>query len=282
MKSFRSLLFLFLVTPAVLQAQQEDVTFFVIGKHQNYEQDVLRKVHPVDFSFFSEIFLTGNGDASDATLTLPTGEEISFMDQRRIDGPEKDNLLLIRGEERYRSYEALQSRYPDGDYQISFNTPSGDVAGAVLSFPGDRLPTAPIVEIRQNGGLLCGYVDADLDIDVSWTPFAEGRADDQGVLDDLVFVILEDKDGNRVSHSGRPFEDRPYLTFADTSYVIKASALTPGQRYTLSVEHAVLADTRLSDSVPSMTTTAVTTKMILETVNSPQSKDCQPAPSMEH
>ena len=41
---------------SALHAQQADVTFFVIGKHGSYEQDVLRQVHSVDFSFFSEIF----------------------------------------------------------------------------------------------------------------------------------------------------------------------------------------------------------------------------------
>ena len=255
-------------------AQQQDVTFFVIGKHGNYDQDVLRKTHSVDFSFFSEIFLTGSGDATHAILTLPTGEEISFADQRIVEGPERDNILLVRGDERYQNFPALQSRYPDGDYRVSFESPSGNVAGAILSFPGDPLPSPPLIEVRQRGELLCGYVDAGIDLDVSWTPFAQGRADELGVLDDLIFVILEDGDGNRVAHSGRPFEDTPYLTFADTNHRIDASALRPGQNYVLSVEHAVLADTHLSDAVPSMTTTAVTTRLKLQTLVAAQKIEC--------
>jgi hypothetical protein len=255
-------------------AQQEDVTFFVIGKHGNYDQDVLRRTHSVDFSFFSEIFLTADGDASNAILTLPTGEEISFTDQRIVEGAEQDNLFLVRGDERYQNYAALQTRYPDGNYRISFESPSGNVDGALLSFPGDPLPSPPVIEVRQRGELLCGYVDAGIDLAVSWTPFAQGRADELGVLDDLIFVILEDAEGNRVAHSGRPFEDSPYLTFADANHRIDASAMQPGQTYVLSVEHAVLADTHLSDAVPSMTTTAVTTRLRLQTLVLSQTADC--------
>ena len=197
------------------------------------------------------------------------------MDQRIVDGPEQDNLLLVRGEKRYGSYADLQSRYPDGDYRVAFESPSGNIDGATLSFPGDRLPSPPVIEVRQNGEQLCGYADAAIDMTVSWTAFTQGRADEQGVLDDLIFVILEDAQGNRVSHSGRPFEDRPYLTFADMHHVIDASAMQPDQSYLLSVEHAVLADTHLSDAVPSMTTTAVTTKLELETFMAPRTVDCE-------
>ena len=35
-------------------AQQSDVTFFVIGKHHNVQQDSSGVQRPVDFSFFSE------------------------------------------------------------------------------------------------------------------------------------------------------------------------------------------------------------------------------------
>ena len=265
----------FILCSCPAMAQEEDVTFFVIGKHGNYDQDVLRQTHSVDFSFFSEIFLTSSGDATNAVLTLPTGEEISFADQRIVEGAEQDNLFLVRGDERYQNYAALQSRYPDGNYRISFESPSGNVDGAVLSFPGDALPSPPLIEVRQHGEVLCGYVDAGIDLDVSWTPFALGRTDESGVLDDLIFVILEDAEGNRVAHSGRPFEKGTYLTFADVNHQIDASAMRPGQTYVLSVEHAVLADTHLSDAVPSMTTTAVTTRLRLQALVAPQKVDCE-------
>jgi len=54
-------------------AQQEDVTFFVIGKHANFDQSADGSREPFDFSFFAEIFLTEKGDADNAFMDMPPG-----------------------------------------------------------------------------------------------------------------------------------------------------------------------------------------------------------------
>jgi hypothetical protein len=247
-------------------AQQEDITFFVIGKHANFDQLANGDLEPVDFSFFSEIFLTSDGDAQNAFLNLPTGERIRFRDQRLADGPDKDNLLLISGARRFSSYAELQSWYPDGIYEIEFDTPSGSVSNGTLEFPQNGLPTSPQVTLRQDETELSGLADPNQALEVRWSEFTQGSADENGILDDLIFVILEDETGQRVSHSGRPFEGRPYLTYADSSHTIAASAMQAGREFTLSVEHATLSDTRKFDGVPAMTTYAVTTKLKFRTM----------------
>lgn len=246
-------------------AQQEDVTFFVIGKHANFDQLASGDIEAVDFSFFAEIFLSADGDAGQAFMHTPTGETIRFRDQRLVEGPDQDNLLLISGARRFTSYAELQSWYPDGSYKIEFDTHSGSVSNATLNFPQNGLPQAPRVTLRQNGSVLCGTVNPNHDLEVRWSQFAQGGADANGILDDLIFVILEDETGERVSHSGRPFENRPYLTFADSSHTISASALQPGQQYKLGVEHALLTDTQTFDTIPAMTTYAVTTSLRFRT-----------------
>jgi len=258
--------FILLVSvPGQARAQQQDVTFFVIGKHANFNQLPHAELKPVDFSFFSEIFLTANGNAEAAFLETPGGERIRFRDQRQADGPEKDNLLLISGAKRFTNYAELQSWYPDGTYGIEFNTPGGPVKDAQLSFPNKSLPRPPQLTLRQDGAPVCGMVDPDRNLDVSWSKFVQGSADENGILDDLIFVILEDHTGMRVSHSGRPFENGRYLTFADTTYEIKAQAMQAGEQYTLSVEHASLNDTKMIDGVAAMTTSAVTTSLKFRT-----------------
>ena len=251
--------------PTMASAQGEDVTFFVIGKHANFDQQNDGRLLPVDYSFFSEIFFTESGDASNAFLNLPTGERIRFRDQRAAEGADKDNLLLIRGAKRFASYEELQDWYPDGRYGIEFDTPSGTVNADTLRFPENGLPHAPVIELTQERGPDCGLIDAGRDLVVRWTPFAQGRADINGVLDDLIFVIVEDESGRRVSHSGRPFEERPFLTYAESQHLIPAGTLENGRRYELSVEHALLTDTQRVDGVPAMTTYAVTTRRIIAT-----------------
>ena len=82
--------------------------------------------------------------------------------------------------------------------------------------------------------------------------------------DDLLFVIMGDCDGVRRAHSGRPFENTPYLTYADTHFVIKAEQLLPENVYQLSVEHAVL-DTTTEHEVTAFATFATTTFLDIKT-----------------
>ncbi len=259
-------------------AQRADVTFFVIGKHANFQQGASGNRAPVDFSFFSEVFLTSNGDASNAVLEFPTGERIDYRDMRTATGGDRDNLFLVSGEDRYTDFRSLQARYPDGHYRVSFATPSGDVSDGALQFAERPLPAAPKISIRQ-GAHHCRVLQAGSDATITWGPFAEGRKDANGVLDDLIFVILTDAGGNRVAHSGRPFEERPYLTYRDSEFTIDGDALQIGS-YTLSVEHALLDDTTRFDGVPAFTTRAVTTKLDISVAAEPA--DCAPpAPTLD-
>ena len=257
-------------------AQQSDVTFFVIGKHANFAQHGAGVPTPVDYSFFSEIFLTTGGDADSAVLEFPTGAQIDYRDMRDADGGARDNIFLVSGEDRFRDFASLQRRYPDGTYRISFNTPSGSVHDGELLFVERPLPTPPRISLRQGNRIDCAKVAPGVDLEVTWSAFAEGRADPNGILDDLIFVILTDADGNRVAHSGRPFEARPYLTYATDSFAIDGAALKPETTYTLSVEHALLDDTTRFDDVPAFTTRAVTTKLELSTKATAVSAECAP------
>ncbi len=252
-----------LLLPMQISAQQKDVTFFVIGKHANYSQDESGDRTAIDYSFFSEIFLTAEGDGGNATLTFPTDEVVGFKDMREVDGGSKDNIFLYAGPDRLDTLAALQDRYPDGTYKVSFDTPSGSVESGQLTFENRGLPDAPAVGIFQDDGMNCANINPDADVTVSWGEFSKGRADPNGILDDLVFVILTDAYGMRVAHSGRPFEQRPYLTYADSSFTIEASVLVPNHTYELSVEHAILDDTVRFGGVPAFTTRAVTTKLML-------------------
>lgn len=246
-------------------AQQADVTFFVIGKHVNYRQSSEGARNPVDYSFFSEIFLTEQGDASNATLGFPGGERVDFRDMRRADGGSRDNIFLVTGDERFTRVDGLQSRYPDGRYTVSFESPSGSVSNGELNFRPRPLPAPPAVSVSQGQLGNCELLAPGRDAEVRWQPFTEGRTDPNGILDDLVFVILTDSDGHRVAHSGRPFSGDNYLTFADKLFVIDGEVLVPDSTYTLSVEHALLDDTTRFRSVPAFTTRAATTKLELRT-----------------
>lgn len=250
-----------------LSAQEQDVTFFVIGKHANFDQDESGTRTPVDYSFFSEIFLRGDGDARDATLTSPDGSKVTFADQRKAEPDKRDNLLLVSGKSRYTDFAALQADYPDGTYRISFGTPSGAVRDAKLVFSEGSLPAAPRIMLEQGGRRACTVVDPGQDLRVRWTRFSEGGPDPAKILDDLIFVIVTDESGTRVAHSGRPFEGKPFLTYAADEFLIPSATLQNGRHYTVSVEQAILDDTRVFGGVPAMTTRAVTTALAITADN---------------
>jgi hypothetical protein len=242
-------------------AQQTEVTFFVIGKHANFSQTSTGDRHPVDYSFFSEIFLADKGEASGAVLTFPTGERVNYTDMRSASGASRDNILLYSGAERFAQLAELQQRYPDGTYHVTFDTPGGPITDAALRFDARRLPRPAVIRVAQGQKGNCVKLVPNVDAIVTWGRFAEGAADENGILDDLVFVILTDADGMRVAHSGRPFSGKPYLTYADSSFTIDGASIVANRDYTLSVEHAILDDTSRPGGIPAFTTRAVTTKL---------------------
>ena len=272
------ILSLLMASVSGLKAQEADITFFVIGKHATFSQDASGERTPVDYSFFAEVFLSQNGDASNGRLTLPNGSETAFEDYRQAEGGQRDNILKVIGKARYASFADLQADYPDGEYQVSFDTPSGSVRGARLLFNGDPLPQAPAIMLSQGGSRICTVADPAQDLRVSWSRFTQGGADPNGLLDDLIFVILTSDEGVRVAHSGRPFENKPFLNYAAEDFTIPAGAMESGRAYSLSVEHAILDDTRIYGGVTAMTTRAVTTKLAISAGNpdAGPDTDCPP------
>ena len=94
------------------------------------------------------------------------------------------------------------------------------------------MPEPVTISLAQNGsGVAPSRVDPNRELTVRWSDFAQGRADPNGVIDDLIFVILTDCHGEIVSHSGRPFAATPFLTYEVESYPVTKGALAPGLPY---------------------------------------------------
>jgi hypothetical protein len=130
---------------------------------------------------------------------------------------------------------------------------------------GSSLPEAPEIKLSQGGlPVTPDQIDPNLDLKVTWSNFAEGGQDPLGIMDDLLFVIMANCHGERISHSGRPFENTPYLTYADDFFLIDAETLIPENAYQVSVEHAIL-DTSSNYGVPAFATFATTTFLDLKT-----------------
>ena len=246
-----------------LGAEQSDITFVVAGKTSNHRQRADGRVDALNYHFFAEIFLQDGGRVTEATMLAP----ISGAAPAPL---EDSGYALEHHGGRYATEAALEQAYPDGDYQFDYISPStGRVTQSVtLKNPksaGSGLPAAPRIFLAQAGKPVHPReIDPGLDLRVTWSAFTEGGADPAGIMDDLLFVIMADCEGVRRAHSGRPFENTPYLTYADTHFDISAELLVPASAYQLSVEHAVL-DTSEEHDVIGFATFATTTFLDLRT-----------------
>jgi hypothetical protein len=260
----RALFFLAaLLLPLTVGAAQTDITFIVAGKTSNHRQQPDGQVQVLNYHFFAEIFLQPNGSVNHSSLLTPLAEGVA--------APFADSgyALEMHGG-RYATETELEANYPDGDYIFQYQSPStGSVRQVVTlgnpSSVGSGLPEAPRIFLYQGGKPAASqHIDPRQDLLVTWSEFQDGGPDPLEIMDDLLFVIMADCDGVRRAHSGRPYENTPYLTYADKSFVIRAEQLLPENIYQLSVEHAVL-DTSREHDVVGFATFASTTFLDIHT-----------------
>ncbi len=273
-------------TPA--RSPGDHVSFFVIGKSWNFDQDSGGNLNLVDLGYFAEIFKTAGGEVSEAFMQLdaPGAEPIPF-DHEGYGGA----VLYGGSGVRHQAVETLDAELPNGTYLFRFATPAGNIENFDISLTGadgkTDLPPGPVINLDQGGALVAndGIAPGE-DVVVSWTPFTTGRADPNGIADDLIFVMMKDCRGERAFHSGRPLDtpnplepDKPsdtLLTFANDEVVIPGTAWRPGVRYTLDVEHARLLDTDKRQGVVGMSTYAVTTHLQVRVTGEPAPGDACP------
>lgn len=272
-------------------APGDHVRFFVVGKSWHYEQDVAGELTLVDLGYFAEIFKTVDGVASDAKMQLqqPGSEPIPFV--READG---GAVLHGRAGKRHKELAALDAELPNGDYAFSFTTPAGKVEGYEVTLAGEGgttdLPPAPKITLTQEGKpVASNAVQPGVDVLVSWSRFDTGRADPNGIADDLIFVMMEDCRGERAFHSGRPLgtpnplepgrESRRVLTYEDTEVTIPGRTFASGITYKLDVEHARLLDTDNRHGVVGMSTFAVTTHVYVNVTGEAPEGACATTPA---
>lgn len=249
---------IWVLASTLVRAQAEHVSFLVMGKTTNHRQLASGELSLLNYHFFAEIFPKpgpGQGEVTEASLRFPDGHWQAFEDLGYV--------LEVHGG-RYDNEADLDELYPNGDYTFAFTTPGGRVEGRVLSIRGtgegeSRIPAPARITLSQRGEVVSpDAVSADEDLEVTWTPFQTGEGDPQGIVDDLIFVVVADCHGERIEHSGRPFEGRPFLTFETRDYVVPGNKLVPGRPYQMSVEHAKV-DTSRESGLVGLVTYASTT-----------------------
>lgn len=263
-----------LTTAGFIEAAQNDITFIVAGKTSNHRQHEDGSLQVLNFHFFAEIFLRPGGVVEPASLVTPLSQD------KKVKFKDGGYALELHGG-RYPTEHELEAAYPDGQYVFHYTSPGTGRAHQVVNLGNPNavnsgLPVAPQIKLSQRGvPVAAANVDPEQDLRVNWSDFSAGGADPQGIMDDLLFVIMGDCDGERRAHSGRPYENTPYLTYADKEYTIEAEKLRPDNVYQLSVEHAIL-DTSQEHGVTAFATFATSTFLDIHTTGTaPPGQACR-------
>lgn len=244
-----------------IYAQEQHADYVVIGKSINHRQQADGKLELLNTVFFAEVFKTENGIVSNAVLEGP-GEAAAGL--RFPDG----DILFLAGQRQY-SIEALTENFPDTTYFFSFDTPAGRVERMPATFERDagemRNPGPIEVSLFQSGtGVDPLAVDPDKDLTVRWTPFDKGSADPNGIIDDMIYVMMGDCMGNETVHSGHAISNPDALTFRAKEITIPESRLFAGQPFQLEIEHSNM-DTGQWNGIEQIITYAATTFLDIRT-----------------
>lgn len=253
----------------------DDTQFLVVGKTANYRQDNNGTQEMINYHFFAEIFVKEGGQATEGTLNNSAIDQMKFA--------EHPSVLETHGG-RYSTEADLDALYPNGEYMFDYKESSGKALQipVVLSKKDNgktRIPASPVITLSQNGNEVSSdSINPRQDLTVSWTPFEEGGADENGFVDDLIFAVVGNCKGEKISHSGVPFGGGAHLTYADTDVTISKDLLAPGEVFQVSVEHAVM-DTNYVGNVPTIATYASTSFIDFNTTGENSGRyDCTPLP----
>jgi hypothetical protein len=254
---------------------RDHVTFYGVGKVARYQQHMDSSLEYLGPLFFAEVFIAEGSEVTDASIRFPTPvSEKRQLEYRHTESEEIGDVMYLSGGAE--TDAELEENFPSAAYAFTFSTPAGDVVDSVVSFEGGAFPTQPVIIFEQgNVRIPFDKVDTNQDLVITWTPFTEGRADENRILDDLIFVAIDSCMVEDLVHSGRPFEKDDHLTFRAEYYVVPAGTFDPGQTYSMYVEHALLPHTQKDYGMPAFATFAASTYMDFQTIGETDPSYCK-------
>ena len=253
---------------------EEDVQFVLLGKTRNYRQSGDGSVAFLNTVFFGEIFLNEGGSVTNGYVTGPgeAKDGLYFGDQK---------VPFLAGN-RHTSTDALELDYPDGTYYFNYDTPHGNVRDQAVTFTQhegrSRYPSPISIHLSQDS-LTANpeAIDPNKDLVVTWSSFEYGAADPNGIIDDMIYVILGNCSGEKIVHSGPAFSEAS-LTFRATEFTITKESLHPGQPFQLEVEFSEMDTDRQADGISIVTYAASTFLDIRTTGENAQDVVCPTHP----
>lgn len=256
-------------------SEQTDISFVVIVKSSNYAQDTEGRLELLNYHFFSEIFLRPGGSLASATLSLASG----MGDQMEYEGRE-GNFYFEGGH--FGTQEEVDLAYPNGSYRVDIEAPSVALRDLSLGLEGPGgetdIPEPIRVSLRQDGVQVDPLsVDPEKDLVFRWSSYSNGQEDPRGIVDDMIFLVVANCQGERIFHTGLPFQGE-YTTFRTTEMLVGSEELRPGQPYSAFVEFPHVVDSKLERGVPGFASYATATYLDFRTTGPRADHACPEIP----
>jgi len=255
-----------------VSSKQEDLWFFVLVKSNNHSQNQEGELKLLNYHFFSEIFGKENGLIKSAKLSLVGNDKAAFEYEDR-----GDTYYYEGGH--FNTLDLVDIAHPNGEYRFEIELMSGKKVDASMLLSGPDGHTdipAPIqVYFHQQGEKIHqAKVNPDLPLKVTWSPYSNGQADANGIVDDMIFVVFQSCQGERVFHTGLPFKEEEYTKYDTTEINVPAGSFKPGQTYSMFVEFPHVVDSIIVDDVPGFTSYATATYTDIDTLGKIEPESC--------
>jgi hypothetical protein len=248
-----------------------DARFFVVVKSSNYSQKADGGLTFLNYHFFSEVF-----PAPGATLH---GELTSPYFDRPKTYQQKDLTLYVEGGH-FSDQAAFDRAYPNGTYRVSIEDSTAHTAIGSLDLHGDggvtAIPEPVHIALAQGSTTVAPTaIDVSQETTIRWNRFSNGRSDPRGIVDDMIFVVIQDCHGRNVFHTGLPFDGK-YLRYDTPEVRVPARLLEPGRPYSMFVEMPHVVDSTRAHGIPGFASFATATYLDLRTLGT-DSTDCPAA-----
>ncbi|MDG1709312.1 MAG: hypothetical protein P8H03_11155 [Emcibacteraceae bacterium] len=250
---------------------QDDVSFYVMVKSANYSQSADDSLTFLNNHMFSEIFFNEGKDIKGATLIRDEDPDTVMPFEKR------DHDYYFEGGH-FDSVAELDATYPNGNY--TFNIELNDrIVNATMNIEGPNgrtdIPDPITITFHQDGAKVpSSEIDADKQLTIRWTDYSNGRNDPKGIVDDMIFVVMADCYGERITHTGLPFSGEEYTKWDATEVVVEADFLKTGHPYSIFVEFPHVVDSSNIMGVAGFTSFATATYMDLVTQGPDTSANC--------
>jgi hypothetical protein len=255
---FKSLFSLFLIL-FVFSVSADDVKFTLLEKSKSYELDESGKLKLLKNEFVYETILSKGGAIVEGILKRVNNDEKVFE-------LKASDSFFNRYANHYEDFVALDKAHPNTDYLINITGKISKISDLKLSLNGPdgevQIPDPIRISLVQDNNVVtASEVDADKDLQITWSNFSKGGPDPKGILDDLIFALVSDCHGKSVSRSGIPFIMQDYLTYEAEQHLVPAEKLQPGLDYVVTVVHVNGVDTAKTGETTAMATYNTSTKM---------------------